>query len=202
MTRTCFFVALLSGLLFTGCNYTLAPQFDNEEAINTVQVFAQKMKYEHDLFLEDSVVYFDESIHRFRLDFSTQNIMTLCQGRVLIVDLVEDFLSFLNGNGALLANRKTEFFPGDVEIYITFTSFYSVYNDINRLGLITMRNGLTHFFSRSTFDFDRDHWKRRSEFYWQSRAIVEGQRDGREAFGPQEVELTPSLQHERLILAE
>jgi hypothetical protein len=130
--------------------------------------------------------------------------MTLCEGRALAVDVMEDFLSFINGNGALLNNRPGGFNAKDVELYITFTTYYGTYNDVNRLGLLTLRNGITHFFSFSTLDPDRDHWKKRQEYYWQSKMIVDAQRDGEEAYGPNQhdFEAESALSEERLILSE
>lgn len=186
---------VLAGLL-AGCSWWgRTPNINNEEAISTVQQFSEKMKYEKALFLEDSVVYYETAIHRFRLDFSTQAILTLPEARELIVDVADDFLSFLNGNPELMFARG-EFTECDLEIYINAQSFYGYYNDVNRVGLITLRNGISHFFSFATLDPDRDHWKKREEFFWQSRAIVEAQREGREAFKPAPEKKRQVLQEE------
>lgn len=205
MKKLSIFICVTLACLLSGCGWLSGPlrppTLNSYEAIATVQLFAQKMKYEKFLMLEDSQVYYDQSIHRFRLDFTTQSILTLCQARKLLVDVVDDFIAYVNANAELTINRGP-FTECDLELFITPTTYYGVYTDVNRVGLITMRNGISHFFSFATLDPDRDHWKKRSEFFWQSRTIVEFQRQGEEQYGPQPRSTPSALEDERFLIGD
>lgn len=171
---------------------------DPVEAMRLVQHYAIKLKYEQKLFLKDSVLYYDDCINRIRLDFETELIMDLCQARMMLVDVVEGLLMRLNNNENLFAQFcQYPITSQHLEIYIDFHSFYGLYDDPYAVGAVCLRGGISYFFAADLKDKTLNAWHDREEFYFQSRNIVQFQREGEDLYKPEKKDLT-TLENELL----
>lgn len=165
-------------------------QIDSTEVSRVIITFSEKLRYEKRLHLEDSVIYYEDRINRIRLDFSSMDGFDLWEGRALLVDLVEEFLDRINGNGLIYPHlSKTPMTASNLEVYITFPSFYNKFIEPQTIGLITLRKGIANYFASNAVLCDTDCWQRRSEYYFQSKNFTEFKRQGEALYKPHESEL-------------
>jgi len=159
--------------------------FDAAELSRAIIVYSEKMAYENRLRLEDSVVYYNRRINRIRLDYSSMDNLDLWQARALLVDLVEGFIATMNSNGNIFPHlAQLPMKPENLEIYITFESYYNAYVDLQTVGLITLRDGIVNYFASDALDCDTQCWHRRSEYYFQSKNFIDAKREGEALYRP------------------
>lgn len=200
------YLALLSIMLtLTGCirfwDFRDERVVDTDELTRIIQVFSEKMKYEKHLDLDDAIIRQDKYINGVKLQYSSMDSLNLCDARALLVDVVDEFLDRVNQNSLIYPNLGTTPFPPEnLEIYIHFVSFYNYYCDSFRVGMISLRNGVTNIVATDAFDCDTDCWHRRYEYFSQSRKFVAGQRQGAALYKPTIEEVTPGpFEEERFI---
>ncbi|MEX1013520.1 MAG: hypothetical protein WD595_05495 [Waddliaceae bacterium] len=183
-------LTLASCALFSGCGGPPPPPYNAvnvTEVSRLVNIYAVKLKYEKGLKLTDSVVYHDWRLNRVRLDFTTMNIMDLCEARELLVDLVEGLLERLNDNSIIAMDAASRPMTNcDLEIYINFESFFVEYVDPTYTGIICMKDGIVKFTTGEGRISDPSRWKERMEYYWQTRNFVNFTRIGEILYGPEE----------------
>jgi hypothetical protein len=146
---------------------------DSEEASRLVIFFSNEMKERFGLELEDSRMTYDDDIRRFYLEYSSQKLMTVYDARLMLVELVEEFLRRVNNHSVL--SFELECFPltaRDVEVKINFESFYGLYADPLYVGQVWLNCGCVRFyaFDRKNNDIDWDH--HRFEPYFKSRELA------------------------------
>lgn len=186
MSRIWFLVLLLT---LSGCSWSWfhrgnIKQIQSTEASRVILVFSEKMRYERHLELDDSVICYDDTINKIRLDYSSTDILTLCEARGLLVDLVEEFLDRINSNGILYPDLvKHPLTASNLEIYIKFKSFYDRYVDLQNVGLITLCGGIASYIAADTLDPMVECWHHRSEYYYQSRNFTQFMREGKALYG-------------------
>lgn len=185
----------------TGCRGQLVQKIDSSDVSQTILIYGAQLKYEKHLHLEDSIVYYEDSIKRFRLDFSTQTVTEdLWASRELLVDTVEGFLDRINGNWSIVPFLDHyPFTPDDVDVYITFTSFYGKYVNLQNSALATLRNGNASYFTFTALDCSQDCWRERREYYWQSKMFVAYNRQGEALYAPKPNPLESVFGVERFI---
>lgn len=186
-----------------GCQGQFVQKIDSSDVSQTILIYGAQLKYEKGLYLADSIIYYDDTIQRFRLDFTTQRIHDdLWSSRELLVDTVEGFLNRINGNWAIVP--FLEHYPitaDDLEVYITYTSFYTKFVDLQGDALATLRNGNASYFTYTTFECSQQCWQERREYYWQSKMFVDYNRQGEALYGPKPNPLETVFGIERYIPA-
>lgn len=158
-------------------------KIDSEELSKIVINFSTKMKIDKHLELEDSWAAYDDYITRLCLQYSSQRLLTVYDARLLMVELVEDLLTRINSNTVVsfeLANYP--FTADELDVKITFESYYGRYIDEQYVGLAWLQAGCVHFYAfdrkdLSYNDIDWDH--HRFEPYTKSRelALIKKQAD-------------------------
>lgn len=172
-------IVFLIAFLFTSCQPKVegegpwVKKIDSEELSRLVIYFSKKMETENHLFLEDSYATYDESIEQIVLKYSSQRLLTFCEARLLIVELVEEFLYRLNNNTVL--GFEVEEFPftaKHLDVRINFESYYGKYSDEQYIGLIWLQNGCVNYFSFERKDLNSDCDSHRIEPYFKSRELA------------------------------
>lgn len=151
-------------------------KIDSEELSRIMINFGLKMKIDKHLELEDSWASYEDYINRICLQFTSQRLLTLYDARQLLVELVEDLLNRLNSNsitGFQLAQYP--FTARDLDVKISFESFYGRYVDELYIGLVWLQAGCAHYYAFDRKDpslngIDWDHY--RFEPYSKSRELA------------------------------
>lgn len=156
-------LSLISFLLFAGCTSVYHDScpvkvINSEEMTWIVEKVMVKYKYAEGrrLKLEHSAVCYDTAITGLRVEISSQEILTMCKARDLLVELVEDFLREINSD-PIISNELTSypFTPNRLQVSINFESFFGIYVDPFYIGCIEMRNGMVRY---SAFDMKDERW--------------------------------------------
>jgi len=175
---TIFLVAVMTCLI-QGCTPTvkvtgpLIKKIDAEELSRLVINFSTKMKIEKHLELEDSWAAYDDYIDKICLRYSSQRLLTVYDARLLMVELVEEFLYRLNNHTVL--SFELDHFPftaDDLDVRINFESFAGVFIDNQYVGLTWLQAGCVHYyaFNRKNIDIDWSH--QRFEPYFKSKELA------------------------------
>lgn len=175
-------------LIATGCQWLQFSQHervvpkeeraevDSEELSRLVINFALKMKVEKHLELEDSWSESHDSLDRMTLRFSSQRLLTVYDARLLLVEVVEEFLSRLNQNSILRHQLwKTPFEAGDLDVKINFESYYGRYIDEKYVGCVWLNQGMVYFYAFDAKDhsYNGIDWRHfRIEPYAKSRELA------------------------------
>lgn len=167
--------------MLTGCRQVEVPagpwikKIDSEEMSRLVINFSRKMKIDHHIELEDSRVEYNDYIKKVYLEYSSQRLLTVYEARLVMVELVEEFLQRVNNHTVL--SFELERFPltaSDIEVKINFESFYGIYSDPLYVGLAWLKCGCVHFYAFdikdriSDIDWSHDRW----EPYFKSRELA------------------------------
>ena len=149
-------------------------KIDSEEVSHIVINFSNKMKTDHGIELEDSRVEYNDYIKKIYLEYSSQRLLTVHEARLLIVEVVEEFLQRLNNH--TIIGFQLECFPftaDDIEVKINFESFYGRYIDEFYVGLTWLKCGCVYFYAfdikdQLDIDWSHDRW----EPYFKSRELA------------------------------
>ncbi|CRX38750.1 hypothetical protein [Estrella lausannensis] len=156
---------------------------DNEEMTKIVLTYARDLKKQYKLKLHDSRMYYNDSIYKLRLDFTSQQISDLCEARFVLVDIVEGYLKRINENSILrgqIANRP--FSANNIEVHVTFTSFYVKLDDPMYVQSMILEDGTAFFFNAELGQRTSEYWHKRIEPYSKTLQIVNIERE----IGPEE----------------
>ncbi len=169
-----------------GCQRHLVQKIDPYDISQVILHYGVELKYDKHIHLEDSVVFYDQWIEKIRLDFSTQVISCdLWASRELLVDTVEGLLNRINGNSDISPYLgHFPFTADDLEVNITYTSFYGEYVNLQNGALATLRNGNAYYYTFTAFDCSQDCFGERKEYYWQSKMFVDYKREGETLYAP------------------
>lgn len=180
------FVALLTGcgqsVSFKDCKFPWLREKEYtrcddgvvfERFMYHVQHLAIKYREVSNLNLEDSNIWYGDSIEKIRLDFSSMALVEFCDARALLVDLVDDLLKNMEED-QLLMNRLdlATLDPNIFEVYIDFKSWFGKKVDLRYVGWVSLENGCANYYAFDMRTHDLDWWHRRSETFVESRAIV------------------------------
>lgn len=158
-------------------------KIDSEEMSKIVINFSVKMKIDKHLELEDSWTEYDDYITKISLIYSSQRLVTLYDARLILVELVEEFLERVNNNTVIgFELDHSPFTADDLEVKLSFENFYGQYIDELFIGIVWLKNGCSYFYAfdrkdRSMNGIDWDH--HRYEPYSKSRelALIKKQAD-------------------------
>lgn len=153
---------------------------ENAAMTRIVLSYERELKQKYKLKLHDSRMYYNDEvgIYKLRLDFTTMQIMELCEARFMLVDIVEGYLSRINNNILLrqdLSHRP--FSPMNLEIHVTFESFYIIYVDPMYIGFVIMEDGTSYFYNAELNFRVSDYWHKRIEPYSKTLEIVTIERE-------------------------
>ncbi len=187
--RIVMILLIFSAALLTSCQPAMegtgpwVKKIDSEEISKIVINFSTKMKIDKHLELEDSWAAYDDYITKICLQYSSQRLLTVYDARLLMVELVEEFLYRLNNN--TIVSYELDHFPfsaDDIDVKITFESYYGRYIDEQYVGMAWLQAGCVHFYAFDRKDvslngIDWDH--HRFEPYTKSRelALIKKQAD-------------------------
>lgn len=146
--------------------------------------YATELKYSHRLRFEDSKIYYDEFARRFRVIFSSQLILELCEARDLMVTVVEGLLERMNASSGVTGSF--DHFPivaEDLELYFSFESYYIEYNDTSYIAWMSLHDGLVRYLDGLIKNPRIDFWHSRIEPYYKSLQFVQITRASEEAEG-------------------
>lgn len=180
-----------------GTNVTEDGTVHLEEITHIVMDYELELRAKYRLHLEDSNVYYNPYINTIVLKFVSEDIIEMSDARKLIVDLVEGFLAKLNEDPIVSAQFDNfPFRSQNLEVYITFDSFFGRFVDPYYMMWICMEDDMVYYYLFDTKNQDKNCWHYRTEPYYKSREIVVYQRNAeqqeeesfrylhRSAFGP------------------
>jgi hypothetical protein len=181
------FASLLALFLsLTSCNMyrssgKLTPQISihSEDVTSVIQRFAVEAKYDHHLRLEHAdTCYSENGITTIQVQFTSQDLLEMCEARELIVDLTENILAKLNQNSTLGQDfADFPFRPSNLEIYIIFDSYFGRYVNPLYITWICMEDGQIAYYTFELLYSENTCWHARRESYATSREIVVYQRE-------------------------
>ena len=160
-----------------------AEKINSQEFSWIVQKLAVKWRKEFFLDLEDASIYYGNSVHTLRFEFTTMAVMDVRKARELLVDVVEGILDQVNRDP--IASSELFSYPfgsENLELYIDFKSFYSIYADPLKVGFITLEEGTAKFWASDVKDNRIYSWHSRIEPYSRSREIVQLGRAAKELY--------------------
>ena len=155
-----------------------------EETTRIIQEMAAELKHARHLHLEQANTYYnEEGIHTVQLKFISQDILELCEARMLMVDLVSTLLDKYNSDPLLFPELSNGgLYPQNLEIYINFESYYIKYVDPFYVKWVCMEDGSISFYTADADDTDKNNWHVKRESFYTSRDIVFYERKGEEAY--------------------
>lgn len=173
---------------------------DTEDVTEVVITYARDLRDSHELFLYNSLAYYDGDILKVRIDFTSQMSVELCEAREILYDVVEGYVErfrdHMNLRGAF-ANHPITY--KDLEIHITFESYFNKFVDPAYMAYIILEKG-TSFFYSSELNIDyTDKWLQKVEPYFKTRQFVRFSREAEEFHKNEEEEKT-SLEEERFYI--
>jgi hypothetical protein len=171
---------LMPLLLNTGCARScgFCPV---EDATTAVILGSIELAKNWDLVLENSCIDYDHGIVRLNLEFSSQEIIEICRARFLLVDIVNEYVRRFNEH-YVLRNELIErpFGPENMYVLITFESYFGRFVDEQYVNQIRMVDGCVTYYAFTAFDPYMDRFEQHSEFYNNTRLIVQAQKLGQQ----------------------
>jgi hypothetical protein len=155
----------------------------SEEMTSVIQDYTVALKYDKHLDLEHANTFYKEGIKTIQLQFTSQDIIEMCEARQLIVDMTEGLLAKMNQNPVLgpdLANFP--FHPSNLEIYITFETYYGKFCDPYHISWISLEDAVVTYYTFDLLDHLKRCWHRRVEPYATSREIVVYEREAERVY--------------------
>ena len=189
-----YLILLLSAFFLTACCSggtdslpeeppVLYKKIESEEMSWLTAELAIKWSKDHSLVLENSAIYYGNSIHTLRYEFTSMAILDVKEARQTIVDVVESILDGVNRNPILSEELYSyPLAPENLEIYINFKSFYNIYVDAAKVGFITLEDGVSKFWSSDVKNTQLYSWHARIEPYFRSREIVQLERAAQQQY--------------------
>ncbi len=183
-----FLLLFLSVITLISCNRTPQQNYwvekiNAEELSRVILTYANELKHEKRMRLEDSKVSYKDHIHIIHMEFISQDILELKEARELLVDIVEGFLDRLNDDPYLERDSEGPITADNLEIYVNFQSYFGEYDDQFYVGWMGLNNGSSYFYAFDIKQFEEiDWWHYRSEWYYKSRQFVEIERAAEEGY--------------------
>jgi len=168
--------------------------FDNTDDMSQlIWGYATELKYEKHLRLEQSYVISGENHSTIHIEFSTQDILELCEARQLLVDVVEGLLDRVNNSAVAFSLEPDPFTADHLEIYIDFESYYGLWTDPFYIGWVALEGGMSYFYAFTLKYKDLDFWHSRYEPYFQSKSFALFQRAAEQQYEKAHPKKKPSI---------
>lgn len=137
--------------------------------------YAVELRRTKRLRLEDSVVYYnDHFAERYRVIFSSQEILELCECRHLMVSVTEGLLERMNASPGIV--DAFDHFPitaDDLEFYFSFESYDIEFNDGTYIAWMSLHDGMVRYLNGLVKNPRIDFWDERMEPYYKSLQFVQ-----------------------------
>jgi hypothetical protein len=161
----------------------MEPKIDGSEITHAMQHYIAYLRHAKHLRLEDSGVFYFDSIHTVRMEFISMDVMELCEARELMVDVVEGLLYELNRN-PILASQFIDYplASPNLEIFIRFETYEGVYVDPYYVGWMSLVHDLVTFYAFDIKIPNENLWDYRVEPYFKSREFVLYGREAEQLF--------------------
>ncbi len=158
-------------------------KIDGPEIVHALQHFLPYLRHAKHLRLEDSKVYYDDTINAIHMEFLSQDVLEIREARMILVDLVEGLLAELNRNPILGAEFiQYPLNEGNLEIYINFESFHGLFVDPYYVSYIKLEDGEAKFYAFDNKYNGVNLWDYRIEPYFKSREFVIFERESEKMF--------------------
>lgn len=190
--RTCSLLILMLAALTGCCCFGVRNRIINRTVVQKIEVdmitdstfeFCLELEKERFLRLEQSYAFYEDGITGFQFFFSTQDISEVKEARRLLVEIVEGLLDRVNNAEELASQfQNGPMTAMDLEIFIDFQSFFSLYVDPMMVGAVSLKNGIVRYLASDGKDPDKDRWHRRIERYGIAKRIIEIERGFEETF--------------------
>lgn len=179
--------SILAILFFiTGCvpreprnkNFNPLPRCEenpySEQISEAIISYSEELADTHELFLYNSRVVFEGDVRTIRVDYTSQGSVELCEAREILVDIVEGLLERFNANPlAQSAFNDDAATSDDIEIHVTFQSYFNKFVDPTYTAYIILQKG-TSFFYSSELDFPfTEIWMQKVEPYHKTKQLVD-----------------------------
>ena len=169
------FYSLVCLTVLAGCSRSLG-YCPVEEATNAVFMGFSQLDSKWLLALDNSCINYDNGIVRLNLYFTSEDLVDLCDARFLLVEIVNTYMGMFNDNFILSGElNQRPMLPEDLNIVITFDSFYGRYIDEQYVNQIRLFDGCVTYYDFASFDPVTDIFQKHSEFYNNTRLIVAAQ---------------------------
>lgn len=135
--------------------------------------YGYELKKSRRLNFDDARIYCeDEYVTRFRVCFSTQDILEVEECRELVVDVVEGLLERLNNSPAAAWFDHSPITNEDLELYFAFDAWFIEYVDPGYIAWMSLINGHVRYISGAIKNPTKDFWDARVEPYRESLLFV------------------------------
>lgn len=175
-------ILMFFGAILTSCQTKVVgdgiwvKKIDSAELSRIVINFSTRMKIDKHLELEDSWAAYNDYVSKICLQYSSQRLLTVYDARLIMVELVEEFLYRLNNNTIISFElNRFPFTADDLDVKISFQSYYGRYVDEQYVGLAWLQAGCVHFyaFDRKDPSLNGIDWSHdRFEPYTKSRELA------------------------------
>lgn len=194
---------------FTGCTKTnvreyqeICQRVDSEEMTRLVITYAVELEHKYHLNLEKSRFFYDEKIKKVRLDFSSQNVVELCEAREQLVDIIDGYLKRINEHVVLRSELESyPFTPKELEVHITYESYFVAYVDPMYVSCVIQEGGTSFFYNGELEEPHSDIWSQKVEPYAKTQQFVYFRREAEVPYieAEKEKERQSYLKEERFI---
>lgn len=158
-------------------------EFDTEQYSQIIWDYATELKHDKFLNLEQAYVCMNSEATTIHLEFITQDILEMCEARILLVEVVDGFLDRFNHSKAI--GKIAYPYPmteAQLELYINFESYYGIYVDPFYIGWIALEDGIAHYYAFTLKNQKLDLFNVRSEPFFKSRSFVHFEKDAEQRY--------------------
>jgi hypothetical protein len=180
MSRT----RLIALLLLSAC--TPPEPIEISKGLPALELFhVAELRGKYDIRLDTAATYYNPGIGGLCLRYTSEELFDLCEARNLLVDLVDSLIRQISLDpGVGGAVTFPPFTSDNLDLIITFDSFYGQYVDLQYVNQIRLENGLVRYYAFSAFNCDAEHFEKHSEPYETARLNSYAWRKAKEFFPP------------------
>ena len=156
----------------------------------------EELKQRYDIRLDNAATLYNPGIGGLELRYTSEELFDICRARNLLVDLVDSLLAKINQDPYVAG--QLSYYPLDyldVDLVITFDSFFGEYCDLQYVNQIRMEGGQVTFYAFTAFSNEGSLFEVHSEPYETSQANSYYLRQAQEVFAsPEEIaDLAPMM---------
>ena len=205
MWRLSLLISICVSLFLSGCCTSRSSAYKRnpvspDEIARTVIFNAADFRHKHNLFLEHSYTYTcPGQRQRLVLVFSSMDSVEMHEGRIELVDVVEQTVETINRDPHLQSQLWSPFTVDDLDVYISYISFNTLIIDPLYLGSAILENGTAFYYAAELNNKDTDYWRHVTEPYYKSKEFVEWTKQAEQPYiDKAKAKQKSALQKERL----
>ena len=167
--------------------------------LTRVEIFhVEELKKRYDIRLDNASTLYNPGIGGLELRYTSEELFDICDSRNLLVDLIDSLLERINQD-AYVASQLT-YYPLDyldVDLVITFDSFFGEYCDLQFVNQIRLQKGIVTFYAFNAFQCEGNLFEMHTEPYETSQTNSYYLREAQEVFATPEkfYEMAPMMDH-------